>query len=103
MNHDRDMTTGNPFILIGTFSFSLIIGNIFQQLYMVVDSMIIGKKIGPLGLAAIGGTEWLIFLVQGFVIGLIQGFSVILGNKYGEKDEQAFEAYYQKSKKKIIP
>ena len=99
MNHDRDMTTGNPFILIGTFSFSLIIGNIFQQLYMVVDSMIIGKKIGPLGLAAIGGTEWLIFLVQGFVIGLIQGFSVILGNKYGEKDEQAFEAYYQKSKK----
>lgn len=99
MNHDRDMTIGNPLVLIGAFSFSLIIGNIFQQLYMVVDSIIIGKIIGPLGLAAIGGTEWLIFLVHGFVIGLIQGFSVILGNKYGEKDERAFEVYYQKSKK----
>lgn len=99
MNHDRDMTTGNPFVLIGTFSFSLIIGSIFQQLYMVVDSMIVGKIIGPLGLAAVGGTEWLIFLVHGFVMGLIQGFSVVLGNKYGEKDEEAFEVYYQKAKK----
>ncbi len=53
-----DMTVGNPFVLIGTFSFSLVTGNLFQQLYTFVDTIIIGKKIGALGIAAVGGTEW---------------------------------------------
>ncbi len=97
MAKDRDLTIGNPLKLILSFSASMIIGNIFQQLYTVVDSIIIGKNIGSLGLAAIGGTDWLIFLVNGFVIGLIQGFSVILGNKFGEKDENAFSYYYKKA------
>ncbi|WP_026499471.1 hypothetical protein [Butyrivibrio sp. WCD2001] len=61
MNKDRDMTVGSPFGLILSFSISMIIGNVFQQLYTVVDSIIIGKKIGALGLAAIGGTDWLIY------------------------------------------
>ena len=99
MNRDRDLTKGNPFLLIISFSISLIIGNVFQQLYIIVDSIIIGKKIGALGLSAIGGTDWLIFLVNGFLIGLIQGFSVILGNKYGQKNEAAFTAYYRKARK----
>ena len=79
------MTVGNPFILIGTFSFSLVTGNLFQQLYTFVDTIIIGKKIGALGLAAVGGTEWLIFMVNGLVIGLVQGFSILLGNSFGKK------------------
>lgn len=99
MNKDRDMTVGNSFKLIGVFALSLILGNLFQQLYIFIDTIIIGNKIGSLGLAAAGGTEWLLFLVNGFVIGLIQGFSVLLGNKFGEKDEEAFETYYQKAKK----
>ena len=90
LNKDRDLTRGNPFSLIFSFAVSMMLGNIFQQLYTVVDSIIIGKKIGSLGLAAIGGTDWLIFLVNGFLIGLIQGFSVILGKKFGEKDEESF-------------
>ena len=98
MNRDRDLTKGNPFILIIRFSLSLIIGNVFQQLYIIVDSIIIGKKVGALGLSAIGGTDWLIFLVNGFLIGLIQGFSVILGNKYGQKNEAAFTKYYKKAR-----
>ncbi len=63
-----------------------------------MDSIIIGKKIGSLGLAAIGGTDWLIFLVNGFLIGQIQGFSVILGKKFGEKDEKSFGVYYKKAR-----
>lgn len=98
MNKDRDLTIGNPFILIFSFSLSLIVGNIFQQLYIVVDSIIVGNNIGSLGINAIGGTEWLIFLVNGFVSGLVQGFSVILGNKFGEKNEYAFNVYYKKAR-----
>lgn len=98
MKKDKDLTVGNPFRLILSFSVSMIIGNVFQQLYTIVDSIIIGKRVGALGLAAIGGTDWLIFLVNGFLIGLIQGFSVLLGNKYGEKNEQAFDYYYKKAR-----
>lgn len=99
MRKDKDMTVGNPFRLIGMFSFSLIVGNLFQQLYTFVDTIIIGKKIGTLGLAAVGGTEWLIFLVNGVVIGLVQGFCILLGNSYGEGNERGFETYYTKAKK----
>ncbi|SHI67078.1 putative efflux protein, MATE family [Butyrivibrio fibrisolvens DSM 3071] len=102
MTKDKDLTVGNPLRLISSFAASMMIGNIFQQLYTVVDSIIIGKKIGSLGIAAIGGTDWLIFLVNGFLIGLIQGFSVLLGNKFGEKNEQAFDYYYKKARKICI-
>ncbi len=44
MAKDTDMTVGNPFVLIGTFSFSLVTGNLFQQLYTFADTVIIGKK-----------------------------------------------------------
>ncbi|MCR5343455.1 MAG: MATE family efflux transporter [Butyrivibrio sp.] len=98
MSKDKDLTAGNPFKLIFTFAVSMMMGNVFQQLYTVVDGIIIGKKISAIALAAIGGTEWLIFLVNGFLIGLIQGFSVILGKKFGEKNEKAFEDYYKKSR-----
>ncbi len=99
MRKDKDMTVGNPFKLIGTFSFSLIAGNLFQQLYTFVDTIIIGKKIGTLGLAAVGGTEWLIFLANGVVIGLVQGFCILLGNSFGEGNEQEFDVYYVRAKK----
>ncbi|MBO4458085.1 MAG: MATE family efflux transporter [Butyrivibrio sp.] len=97
MSRDKDLTKGNPFGLIFSFSVSMMMGNVFQQLYTVVDSIIIGKKIGPIGLAAVGGTDWLLFLVNGFLIGLIQGFSVILGKKFGENNEKDFGRYYKKA------
>ncbi|GFI22272.1 multidrug export protein MepA [Lachnospiraceae bacterium] len=99
MRKDKDMTVGNPFKLIGAFSFSLIIGNLFQQLYTFVDTIVIGKKIGTLGLAAVGGTEWLIFLVNGVIIGLVQGFCILLGNSFGEGNEQKFEIYFAGAKR----
>ncbi|MBF0996059.1 MAG: MATE family efflux transporter [Lachnospiraceae bacterium] len=98
MKNDRNMTQGSPYKLIGGFASSLFLGNLFQQLYLFVDSIIVGRKIGPLGLSAIGGTDWLIFLVQGFVIGLIQGFSILLGNAFGEKNERKFATYYKKAR-----
>ena len=64
-----------------------------------MDTIIIGKKIGTLGLAAVGGTEWLIFLANGVVIGLVQGFCILLGNSFGEGNEQEFDVYYVRAKK----
>lgn len=94
--------TDSPFLLIGAFSFSLVVGNLFQQMYTFVDTIIIGKNAGTLGLAAVGGTEWLIFLVNGVVIGLVQGFCILLGNSFGEKNEEEFQRYYDRAKKICI-
>lgn len=44
MTKDTDMTAGSPYALIGTFAFSLVTGNLFQQLYTFADTIIIGKK-----------------------------------------------------------
>ena len=50
-----------------------------------------------MGIAAVGGTEWLIFMVNGLVIGLVEGFSILLGNRFGEKNEEDFGFYYKMS------
>ncbi len=70
MTRTRDMTRGNPFGLLFGFAFSLMIGNVFQQLYTFVDTMIVGKYLGVTALAALGATEWLVFVMFGCVQGM---------------------------------
>ena len=57
--HVKLMTEGKPVRLIVTFAFPLMIGNIFQQMYSVADSMIVGKTLGVAALAALGASRWL--------------------------------------------
>ena len=83
----NDMTTGNPVKLILLFSILLLIGNIFQQFYNMVDTIIVGRFIGVEALAAVGTTSSMVFLVNGFVMGLTSGFAVLISQKYGAKDE----------------
>ena len=83
----KDMTTGNPVKLILLFSIPLLIGNIFQQFYNMVDTIIVGRFIGVEALAAVGTTSSMVFLVNGFVMGLTSGFAVLISQKYGAKDE----------------
>ena len=83
----NDMTTGNPVKLILLFSIPLLIGNIFQQFYNMVDTIIVGRFIGVEALAAVGTTSSMVFLVNGFVMGLTSGFAVLISQKYGTKDE----------------
>lgn len=83
----NDMTTGNPVKLILLFSIPLLIGNIFQQFYSMVDTIIVGRFVGVEALAAVGTTSSMVFLVNGFVIGLTSGFAVLISQKYGAKDE----------------
>lgn len=84
----NDMTKGNPFKLFLWFSIPLLIGNVFQQLYSMVDTIIVGKFLGEEALAAVGSTGSMFFLVNGFLLGLTSGFSVMVAQRFGAKDEE---------------
>lgn len=83
----KDMTVGNPTKLLITFTIPLLIGNIFQQLYSMVDTVIVGQVIGKTALGAVGVTGTISFLVLGFVLGMATGFSVIVSQRFGAGDE----------------
>lgn len=87
----KDMTTGNPVKLILYFSIPLLIGNIFQQFYSMVDTIIVGRFFGVKALAAVGSTGSMIFLIIGFVLGLSAGFSVLVSQKFGANDEEGMK------------
>lgn len=81
------MTTGNPVKLILFFSIPLLIGNVFQQFYSMVDTIIVGRYVEVQALAAVGVTGSLSFLILGFTFGLTGGFSVIIAQRFGANDE----------------
>jgi putative MATE family efflux protein len=81
----KDMTTGNPLSLIITFALPLMVGNIFQQMYTVVDTMVVGKALGVDALAALGATDWLYWMILGMVQGLTQGFGILMAREFGAK------------------
>ena len=83
----KDMTTGNPLKLILFFSIPLLIGNVFQQFYSMVDTIIVGRYVEVQALAAVGVTGSLSFLILGFTFGLTGGFSVIIAQRFGANDE----------------
>ena len=82
-----DMTQGKPGRLILGFALPLMLGNVFQQLYTFVDTLVVGQALGVNALAALGASEWLTFLMFGSVQGLTQGFSVIISQKFGAGQE----------------
>lgn len=81
--HVKNMTTGKPAKLLLGFSFSLMAGNVFQQLYTVVDTMVVGKVLGVSVLAAIGASDWLNWLMLGVIQGLTQGFGIRMAQEFG--------------------
>ena len=83
---ELDMTEGKPLPLILRFVFPLFIGNVFQQLYNMVDTVIVGRYVGSSALAAVGSTGTIMFLITGFAQGLTAGFSVLTSQKYGAGD-----------------
>lgn len=85
----RNMTEGRPGKLIFQFALSLMLGNVFQQMYTFVDTLVVGRCLGVSALAALGATEWLVFLMFGCVQGITQGFSVLISQCFGsgEKDK----------------
>ena len=80
----KDMTIGNPMKIILLFSIPVLLGNIFQQFYNMVDTIIVGRYLGEDALAAVGSTGCLMFLVLGFANGIAQGFGVMISHAFGD-------------------
>lgn len=78
-----NMTEGSPSKLIITFALPLMVGNVFQQLYTVIDTMVVGQALGVSALAALGATDWLNWLFAGLVQGFAQGFSILMSQEFG--------------------
>lgn len=84
----RDLTTGTPAKLIFLFTIPLLVGNIFQQFYNMVDMIIVGQTIGKEALAAVGATGSITFLIIGFAQGLTAGLSIITAQRFGVQDSR---------------
>ena len=82
------MTKGNPLPIILQFTLPLMIGNVFQQIYNAVDSMIVGRFVGANALAAVGSTGTIMFMVIGASTGLSTGFTVLTSQRFGISDEK---------------
>lgn len=82
----KDMTKGSPAKLIFTFALPLMLGNIFQQLYTVVDTAIVGQFVGVEALASVGAADWPNWMVLGIVTGFAQGFCILISQRFGAGD-----------------
>ena len=81
-----DMTKGSPLKLILKFLVPVLLGCVFQQLYNMVDTIIVGKGVGSDALAAVGATGTIVFFILGFMNGLTTGFTVLSSQRYGAGD-----------------
>ena len=82
----RDMTQGPAMRLILTTALPLMLGNMFQQMYTIVDASVVGRGIGLNALAALGSADWFNWLFFSIVIGFAQGFSIPIAQAFGAKE-----------------
>ncbi|MCM1057068.1 MAG: MATE family efflux transporter [Firmicutes bacterium] len=82
-SHIKSMTEGRPGRLILTFALPLMAGNVFQQLYTVVDTAVVGKYLGVNALAALGAADWLNWMMLGIIQGFTQGFAILMAQEFG--------------------
>lgn len=93
----KNMTSGSPARLILAFALPLMVGNIFQQLYTVVDTIVVGNALGIDALAAVGNGEWLNWLVLSMIQGFAQGFCIQLAQDFGAGDYKQLRRTYSTS------
>jgi len=77
--------------LLFSFALPLMFGNIFQQLYTVVDTAIVGRGVGMVALAALGTVDWLNWMMLGIAQGFTQGFCIRIAQKFGAQDEEGLK------------
>ncbi|MFZ4548132.1 MAG: MATE family efflux transporter [Bacteroidales bacterium] len=82
----KNLTEGNSGNLIFKFAVPMLIGNVFQQMYNIVDSIIVGRYLGKQALAAVGASFPLIFMLISFVVGVAMGTTIIVSQYFGAKD-----------------
>ena len=93
----KDMTKGTPWKLILSFMVPVCCGNIFQNFYNIVDSMIVGRFLGVDALAAVGSTGSVNFLVIGWIVGMTSGFGIQLSQAFGANNQKRLKHYFAMS------
>ena len=96
-NNVNDMTVGSPMRAIFRFAVPLILGYILQQMYLVIDTVIVGRWIGVNALAAIGASTSIMFLIMGFCNGSCAGFAIPVAQAFGAKDFRKMRTYVSNS------
>lgn len=91
MKQNLDMTQGKPAKLLLSFALPLMIGGVFQQMYTIMDTAIVGRGVGVSALAALGTVEWLSWMMVGMSQGFSQGFGVPMAQRFGEKNPEGLK------------
>ena len=89
MSRVTNMTTGNPYKLMLRFAVPVILTNMLQQLYQMVDAAIVGRGVGVDALAAVGCTDWTYWMMMWSVSVMVQGFATFVSRNFGKQDQAA--------------
>lgn len=89
----KDMTTGKPLKLIIAFCIPMTLGNLLQQLYNIIDAVVVGQYLGSTALGAVGATGSICFLIIGFATGICSGFGILIAQSYGAGDYSGMRRY----------
>ena len=89
----KEMTEGAALPLIFNFTIPLLLGNILQQTYSLVDAAIVGKFLGIHSLASVGASTSVVFLILGFCNGCCCGFGIPVAQKFGARDYKTMRRY----------
>lgn len=90
----RDMTHGSPVKLILSFWFPMVLGNLFQQVYNLADSIIVGRFVGVKAFAGVSATGSLNFMIIGFLLGMCSGCAIPVAQAFGEGDPHRMRKYF---------
>ena len=92
-----NMTTGNPLKLMMQFALPLLMGNLLQQTYNIIDAAIVGQILGAKALASVGSRSSIQFLVLGFCMGSCAGFGVPIAKYFGAGDLEKMKKYEKRN------
>ena len=93
MATSKEMTEGAAWPLIFKFTVPLLLGNVLQQTYSLIDAAIVGKFLGINSLASVGASTSVIFLILGFCNGCCGGFGIPVAQKFGARDYSTMRRY----------
>lgn len=93
MANSKEMTEGSVFPLLFNFTMPLLLGNVLQQTYSLIDAAIVGKFLGINALASVGSSTSVVFLILGFCNGCCAGFGIPVAQKFGARDYVTMRRY----------
>ena len=94
MKKTIDMTQGNPLRLLITFTIPMILGNVFQQFYTMVDTMVVGRFVSKNALAAVGATGAIMYLMISVIIGFTVGTAIVTAQYAGAKNTAGIRSIF---------